>query len=213
MNHIRTDVPSSSAPWMKQEQLKAVLSAVLAFPVTPFSPDGELDPAAIGENADLLVDSDVSAIVAPSGTGEFFSLMPQECAAVVTATLKAVNGKKPVIAGVGFGPRLAAELARHAEREGAAGIMVMPPYYGRPDADGLLDYYREVGKVTSLGIVPYARDSALFTPQLLERLARDIENVVAFKDGRGDVRLFEQLREHVNAHLGSDPACLAVRSR
>src|SRR5207248_6213476 len=50
----------------------------------------------------------------------------------------------------------------------------------------------------------YARDSVTFTPPQLEHLAREVPRLVAFKDGRGDVRLFQRLREHVSERLGRD---------
>lgn len=151
------------------EVLKAHLHGVLAFPITPYAADGMVDLAAVRQNAEWLAGSGVCALVAPSGTGELFALTPDECADIVAATVGAVAGRVPVIAGVGFGPRVAAELARRAERAGADGILVLPPYYGRPDDQGLLAYYQAVAGATRLGIMPYARDAALFTPPLLAR--------------------------------------------
>jgi 5-dehydro-4-deoxyglucarate dehydratase len=183
--------------------LAAHLRGALAFPITPFGPNGSVDLAAVRANAGWLASSGIGAIVTPSGTGEIFALTPDECEAIVRATV-AVAGTTPVIAGVGFGPRVAADLAAKAEAAGASGVMVMPPYYAQPDPAGLIAYYRAVADATSLGLVPYARDAAHFTPPLLERLVREVPSVVALKDGRGDVRLFQQLREHVVARLGPD---------
>ena len=140
----------------------------------------------------------------PSGTGELFGLSPEECLDVVRATVEAIAGRIPVIASVGFGPRVGADMARGAEVAGADGILILPPYYGTPDPVGLAEYYREVAAATSLGIMPYARDAAVFTPEGVEQMALDIPNMVAFKDGRGDVRLFQRIREHVIEQLGAD---------
>jgi len=151
----------------------------------------------------LLAGSPVTAIVTPSGTGEFFALTPGEANEIVAATVEAA-GDKPVIAAAGVGPRLGAELAQAAARAGAAAIMIVPPYYGKPDPDALIAYYAEIAAASSLPVIPYARDSALFTPAMAERLVNDVPNVIAFKDGRGDVRLFQQIREHVNEQCGED---------
>lgn len=196
------DAPARHGLWRPAE-LAPRLRGALAFPITPFAADGSVDLAAVRANAGWLAGSGVGAIVTPSGTGELFALTPEECVAVTRATVE-VSGATPVIAGVGFGPRVAADLAARAEAAGAAGVMVMPPYYAQPDPEGLLAFYRAVAEATSLGLVPYARDAAAFTPPLLERLAREIPSVVALKDGRGDVRLFQQLREHVVERLGAD---------
>lgn len=186
------------------EALKAKLHGVLAFPITPYAADGSLDLAAVRANASWLAGSGVAALVAPSGTGELFGLTPVECAAIIQTTVEAAAGRIPVIAGVGFGPRVASELAAHAEAAGADGVLVLPPYYARPDEQGLLAYYQTVAEATSLALMPYARDSALFSPSLLTALAKAVPRLVAFKDGRGDVRLFQRLRETVNAELGPD---------
>jgi 5-dehydro-4-deoxyglucarate dehydratase len=185
-------------------ELAARLRGVLAFPITPYAEDGSVDLDAVRENAAWLARSGMHALVAPSGTGELFSLTPDECAAIVEVTVEAADGRLPVIAGVGVGPRVAADLARRAERAGADGILVLPPYYAHPDADGLVAYVREVADATALGIAIYARDSVSFTPSQLEHLAREIPSFVAFKDGRGDVRLFQRLREHVSRELGPE---------
>ncbi|HEX9436128.1 MAG TPA: 5-dehydro-4-deoxyglucarate dehydratase [Candidatus Limnocylindria bacterium] len=183
--------------------LRPLLRGVLAFPITPYAADGSVDLDAVRANASWLAGSGMHALVAPSGTGELFSLTPDECAAIVEVTVEAVDGRIPVVAGVGVGPRIAADLARRAERAGADAVLVLPPYYAHPDAEGLVAYVREVAAATSLGIAIYARDSVTFTPPQLERLAREIPNLVAFKDGRGDVRLFQRLREHVSERLGA----------
>lgn len=196
------EAPMARTLW-RPEDLRPVLRGALAFPITPFAADGSVDLDAVRANAGWLAGSGVGAIVTPSGTGELFALTPEECAAITAATIAAA-GAKPVIAGVGFGPRVAADLAARAEAAGAAGIMVMPPYYAQPDPGGLLAYYRAIAEATALGIIPYARDAAAFTPAGLERFAREVPTLVALKDGRGDVRVFQQLREHVGERLGPD---------
>src|SRR5215470_5187141 len=150
----------------QSEQLKARVRGVLAFPITPYTADGSVDLDAVRANVRWLPDAGIDAVVAPSGTGELFGLSPDECLAVARATVAGIGGRIPVIASVGFGPRVGADMARGAEDAGADGILVLPPYYGQPDTDGLVAYYRAVGEATSLGIMPYARDAAAFTPAL-----------------------------------------------
>ena len=186
------------------EMLKARVRGVLAFPITPFVADGSVDLGAVRANASWLPDAGIDAIVSPSGTGEMFGLSPAECVDVTRATVEAIGGRIPVIASVGFGPRVAADLAREAEAAGADGILVLPPYYGTPDPIGLVEYYRAVAAATRLGVLPYARDAAVFTAEGVEQLARDTPNLIGFKDGRGDVRLFQRIREHVVERLGEE---------
>jgi len=184
--------------------LKARLRGPIAFPITPYAADGSVDLRAVAGNAAWLPDHGICALVAPSGTGEIFGLSADECAAVTSATVDAVAGRIPVIASVGFNTRIGIDLVRRAEAAGADAVLVMPPYYAMPDPQGLLEYYGQIAAATSLGVLPYARDAANFTPELVEQLARQVPNLIAFKDGRGDVRLFQRLREHVVERLGAD---------
>src|SRR5207247_2773286 len=80
-----TRVLAASAP----RALGALLRGVLAFPITPYADDGAVDLAAVHANARWLAGSGMYALVAPSGTGELFSLTPDECAAIVLATVEA----------------------------------------------------------------------------------------------------------------------------
>ncbi len=186
------------------DELKQQLRGALAFPITPYAADGSVDLGAVKENARFLATSGIAAVVAPSGTGEFFALTQDEINAVLKATVEAIDGRKPVIAAVGFGPQVAGELAGFAEQAGASAVMVVPPYYRKPDPAALLDYYVDIAKQTSLGIIPYARDTAEFTPAMVQTLAERLPSLIAFKDGRGNVRLFQQIREHVIHALGAD---------
>ncbi|MGB3328933.1 MAG: dihydrodipicolinate synthase family protein [Thermomicrobiales bacterium] len=184
---------------LRPEQLRGAL----AFPITPYAEDGSVDLDAVRENAAFLATSRIAAIVAPSGTGEIFALTPEEATAIVKATVD-VAGDKPVIAAAGIGPTLGARMAKEAEEAGAAAIMVVPPYYGKPDSEGLIAYYETIAAATSLPIIPYARDAALFSPAQVVKLVERVPQVIAFKDGRADVRLFQQIREYVSAKLGAD---------
>ena len=189
---------------MQPREFATKLQGAIAFPITPYAQDGSVDLDAVRANASWLPDGGACALTAPSGTGEMYALTPQECADVARATVGAVGRRVPVVAGVGFNAAIGADLARQAERNGANGILILPPYYAMPDPDGLLRYYREIASATRLGVAVYARDGAMFTPETLETLARTVPNFVAFKDGRGDVRLFQRLRVHVNGTLGAD---------
>lgn len=185
---------------MSPSELRSRLEGVIAFPVTPFTADFELDLGPLRENCEQMVAHGIHAVVAAGGTGELYSLTPDEHRRVVGAVVEAVRGRAPVIAGVGYGVALGRALARGAEQAGADGILMLPPYYVGADPEGLLDYYRHVASATSLGVFPYSRDWVNFTPKALHRLA-DIPNAVAYKDGQGDLRAFSRLRQAVGDRL------------
>src|SRR5687768_12572763 len=113
---------------MQPKDFAAELQGAIAFPITPYAQDGAVDLGAVRANASWLPDTGVCAVTAPSGTGEMYALTPQECADVARATVEAVGRRLPVVAGVGFNAAIGADLAGQAERTGAAGILILPPY-------------------------------------------------------------------------------------
>ena len=185
---------------LEPTELRSKLSGVIAFPVTPFRSDLTLDIAGLRHNLEKLVEHPVCAVVAAGGTGEIYSLTPAEHSQVVRTTVEAVRGRAPVIAGVGFGERLATELARAAAEAGADGILALPPYYPQADDEGMLEYYRAIGRATRLGMLIYSRDWANFSAAMVERLT-SIRTLIAWKDGQGDVRRLQMLMKRVGDRL------------
>src|SRR5437870_1136738 len=129
---------------MTPAELRQRLQGVISFPVTPFNPDLSLDLDGFRRNLRSLLNHPISAIVAPAGTGELYSLSPAEHLAVVKIAVQETTGRVPVLTGVGFNPPLARELVRQAAVAGADGILVFPPYYPSPDEDGLVAYYKGI---------------------------------------------------------------------
>jgi 5-dehydro-4-deoxyglucarate dehydratase len=185
---------------MNPSTLRNKLSGVIAFPVTPFKEDLSLDLPALHENLTNLLQFSISALVAAGGTGEIYSLTPAEYTRVIELTALAVEDRIPVIAGVGFGQRLAVEMAQAAEKAGADGILVFPPYYPHAEDDGLLEYYQAIGAATRLGMIIYSRDWATFSPAMVERLT-SIPTLVAWKDGQGDIRRLQTIMNRIGDRL------------
>jgi 5-dehydro-4-deoxyglucarate dehydratase len=185
---------------MHPNTLRNKLSGVIAFPVTPFKEDLSLDLPGLHENLTKLLEHPIAAVVTAGGTGELYSLTPSEYTRVVELTTHAVEDRVPVIAGVGFGQRLAVEMAQAAEKAGADGILAFPPYYPQAEDEGLLEYYRAIGNATRLGMLIYTRDWANFSPAMVERLCA-IPTLIGWKDGHGDIRRLQMLINHVGDRL------------
>lgn len=186
---------------MHPSELRSRLNGVIAFPITPFKDDLSLDLPGLHQNLSKLIEHPVSAIVAAGGTGELFSLTPAEYARVIELSVHAIEGRVPVVAGVGFSQRLGIEMAQAAEKAGADGILVFPPYYAQADDQGLLEYYRSIAASTKLGMLIYSRDWATFTPAMVERLAAAIPSLIGWKDGQGDIRRLQSIMHHVGERL------------
>ncbi len=186
---------------MKPEELRAKFSGVVAFPVTPFHDDMSLDVAGLRHNLARLMEHRVCAVVAAGGTGEVYSLTPSEHAQVIETTVEIVNGKAPVIAGVGFNQMLAVEMAKRSADAGADAILALPPYYPQADEEGMVEYYHAIGDATELGMLIYSRDWANFSPAQVERLAAKIPTLVGWKDGQADLRRLQMIIDRVGDRL------------
>lgn len=186
---------------LKPEDLRNKLQGVIAFPITPLNADLSLDIPGLRKNLQRILEAPIAGIVAAGGTGEMYSLTPAEHLDVVRATAEEVNGRIPVIAGTGFNVPIAVELARQSARAGADAILALPPYYPSADEEGLANYYAEIGRATSLGLLVYSRDWVSPSPTWVEQLAARVPTLACWKDGQGDLRRYQQIINRVGDRL------------
>ncbi len=185
---------------MPPDSLREKLRGVIAFPVTPFKSNLSLNLDGLRKNLRMVLKHPVCAVVAAAGTGELYSLTPTEHLTVIKTVVEEVKGRVPVLAGTGFNPVIATELARAAASAGANGILAFPPYYPAPDEEGTLAYYRAIAEATPLGFIIYSRDWFAPGPGLVEKLSK-IPTLIAWKDGQGDIRRFQMIRNKVGKRL------------
>jgi 5-dehydro-4-deoxyglucarate dehydratase len=175
------------------DDLRRNLRGVIAFPVTPFTSTLDVDLPALRHNVEWMIGRGIRSLVAAGGTGELYSLTTEEATAVHRTAIEAAAGRAAVICGVGGKLREATALARQAEAAGATGILMLPAAYGVAPDDGMLAYYAGIARSVQIGVLPYARDWAVFSPDLLASLG-EVANVVAYKDGSADLRSWARLR-------------------
>ncbi|MEU9189023.1 dihydrodipicolinate synthase family protein [Streptomyces sp. NPDC048484] len=101
---------------------------VLFLPVTPFAPDGGLDPRTLDTPVRAGVTAGAGAVLPGCGTGEFRALSPREHSDVARTAATAADGAVPVYAGVGGALPTAVALAEAARDNGADGLLLLPPY-------------------------------------------------------------------------------------
>ncbi len=186
---------------MQPDELRSKLEGVIAFPITPFKKDYSVDLDAVRKNVTEMLKMPLCAVIPVGGTGEMYSVTPEEHKQIVEATVQAVDGAVPVIAGVGFGGGLSVHLAKQSQEAGASGILCFPPYYPHAHFEGLLSYYKAISDATDLGLFIYSRDWAAFSPSEVARLADSIPNLIAWKDGQGDLRRYQAIMQRVGNRL------------
>jgi len=185
---------------MNPQELRMQFNGVVSFPVTPFNKDLSLDLKGLRQNLEHLLQYPVCAVIAAGGTGEMYSLTPSEQLQVVRTTVEVVDGKVPVLTAVGFNQQLAVEMAKQFAATGVDGLLAFPPYYPNADEEGLLEYYKSIGKATALGMAIYSRDWVNCDPATVEKLA-EIPTLIAWKDGQGDMRRYQMIMDRVGDRL------------
>jgi 5-dehydro-4-deoxyglucarate dehydratase len=184
-----------------QEMARQIGGGLLSFPVTPFKPDYSFDEATYRSNMDWLCGYEVAGLFAAGGTGEFFSLTPAEVPQVVAVAVDETRGRVPVLAGTGYGTAIAREVAIGAEKAGADGLLLMPPYLTHSEQDGLAAHVEAVCAATRLGVIVYNRDNAILEPDTLARLCDRCPNLVGYKDGVGDIELMTRVHSKLGDRL------------
>ncbi len=169
--------------------------------VTPFSPDTEqaVDLEALRGFLDWQLEVGVPGIIILGTTGEFLTLSDAERDAIVDTTVQHVAGRVPVIVGsMNAYTRKAVEQSRSAQRLGADGLMVLPPYYYTPTEDEIIGYYGAICGAVDLPIMLYnnpVTSNVDMSANLVGRLGRTFENIRYIKESSQDVQRVREVIE------------------
>ncbi len=179
-------------------QVQAQIGGLLPFVHTPFISLEEVDIPRFRRHLRWLEEDfaqQPSCYFICCGSGELWSVSADEHRALVRAAVEEVGQRAPVVAGVGYGTRLAMEQAISAQEAGADALLVFPPYLAAGPQEGLLAHYGAIAGATELAVLVYHRDNAVFAPETMARLVEAHPNVIGMKDGYGDLDLLAQVRD------------------
>ncbi|TGU99761.1 5-dehydro-4-deoxyglucarate dehydratase [Mesorhizobium sp. M00.F.Ca.ET.151.01.1.1] len=184
---------------MTPNNLKAALgSGLLSFPVTHFNAEGCFSPESYKAHVAWLSSFQAPVLFAAGGTGEFFSLTPDEIPQVVKSAKEAA-GDTAIVSGCGYGTELAVGIAQAAQTAGADGILLLPHYLIDAPQQGLYEHVRNVCQSVDIGVMVYNRDNSIIQADTLARLCDACPNLIGFKDGTGDIGAIRQ----ITAKLGN----------
>jgi 5-dehydro-4-deoxyglucarate dehydratase len=175
----------------------ALGSGLLSFPVTPFDSDDKFARDVYEAHVGWLGGFDAPVLFAAGGTGELFSLKPQEVPEIVQAAKSAV-GETRIVAGCGYGTTIATQMAKDAQAAGADGILLLPHYLVDAPTEGLLSHIKAVCAAVDIGVIVYNRAACKLDADSLLKLADCCPNLIGFKDGVGEI---DKMRE-VTARVG-----------
>lgn len=178
---------------MHTEDVKTQLaSGLLSFPVTHFDEDFGFMKSEYQDHVARLAHYNAAGLFVAGGTGEFFSLTPAEVISTLRAA-KEVTGDTPVICGCGYGTQIAMGIAREAEKAGADGLLVLPPYLVNSTQDGLYAHVKAICDAVDIGVIVYNRDNSVINAATLEKLCNACPNLIGFKDGSGNIGLVREI--------------------
>lgn len=165
--------------------------------ITPFS-GGKIDEKAFQAFVDWQIEQGVHGLVPCGTTGESPTLSHDEHNRVVDLCLEVAKGRVPVMAGTGSNSTAEAiDLTRHAQKSGAAGALVVSPYYNKPTQEGLYQHFKAIHDATDIPIVIYnipGRSVVNITDETLGRLSA-LPRIVGIKDATGDLARVYSVRE------------------
>lgn len=179
--------------------------------VTPFDSKGNIDFAKTTKLVNYLIDNGTDSIVVCGTTGESPTLTSEEKLALIRHVVTTVDGRIPVIAGTGSNDtRATVSLTKKVTDIGVDAIMVVVPYYNKPNQEGLYQHFKAAAESTHLPVMLYnvpGRTVANLAVDTVVRLA-EIPNIVAIKDATGNLgvmtEIIDRTPEDFELYCGDD---------
>ncbi|QHT46709.1 4-hydroxy-tetrahydrodipicolinate synthase [Bacillus sp. SB49] len=184
---------------------------VLTAMVTPFDKGGELDLKRTTELVEYLLANGSDGLVVTGTTGESPTLSADEKVTLWTHVVQVAGGRAPVIAGAGSNnTRESVELSKRAEQTGVDAVMVVAPYYNKPNQQGLLRHFQAVAGAVRLPVMIYnvpGRSSVTIAPETIIELSQT-DNIVSVKEATGNLdgmaQIIENTRSDFSLYSGDD---------
>ena len=165
--------------------------------VTPFDEEGNVDFEALVKLVDYQLENGTDFLCVLGTTAETPTLSKEEKNQVKRCVIERVNGRVPILLGVGSNNTQAVvETVKNEDMTGVDALLVVVPYYNKPSQEGIYQHYKAVAEATTLPIVLYnvpGRTGVNMTAETTLRLARDFENIVAIKEASGNITQMDEI--------------------
>jgi 4-hydroxy-tetrahydrodipicolinate synthase len=184
--------------------------------ITPFK-TGAFDEAAFRRLVEWQIAEGTHGLVPVGTTGESPTLSHEEHKQVVEACIDQAKGRVPVIAGAGSNSTdEAIDLSLHAKKSGAAGVLIVTPYYNKPTQEGMFQHFKAINDAVDVPIIIYnipGRSVVDMTVATMARCFHELKNVVGLKDATCNLQRVSQQRAAMgpefNQLSGEDGTALA----
>ncbi|MCJ2185361.1 4-hydroxy-tetrahydrodipicolinate synthase [Novosphingobium beihaiensis] len=183
--------------------------------VTPFR-DGPFDEPAFRRLVEWQIESGSSALVPCGTTGESPTITHEEHMRITDVCIEVAAGRVPVIAGAGSNSTAEAiMLARHAQEAGADAVLVVTPYYNKPNQEGLYQHFKSIHDAIGIPIILYNIPGRSIVDLGMETMVRlaGLPRIVGMKDATGEIARVSDYRQAIGNSFcqlsGCDESALA----
>ena len=178
---------------MIQSRLKGMGVAL----ITPFKEDGSVDYDALLRLVDYQLQNNTDFLCVLGTTAETPTLSDEEKKQVKKLVIERVNGRIPILLGVGGNNTQAVvDTLKNDDFTGVDAILSVVPYYNKPSQEGIYQHYKAIAQATELPIVLYnvpGRTGVNMTAETTLRIARDFKNVIAIKEASGNIAQMDDI--------------------
>ena len=165
--------------------------------ITPFNEDGTIDFPALARLIEYQIQNGIDYLVALGTTAETPTLTEDEKARVRAFIIEKVNGRVPIVLGLGGNNTNAiVENLKTQNFDGIDAILSVVPYYNKPSQEGIYQHYKAIASATKLPVILYnvpGRTGVNMTAETTLRLARDFDNIVAIKEASGNITQMDDI--------------------
>ena len=190
---------------------------ILTAMITPFDDNGEINFDETTKLVNYLLDNGTDGLVVAGTTGESPTLTTKEKIALFSHVVKIVDKRVPVIAGTGGNnTRSSIDLTKEAEACGVDAIMLVAPYYNKPNQRGLYEHFKAIANETTLPIMLYnipGRSVVKMSAETIIELSK-IKNIVSVKEASGDLDqaaiIIENTSNDFSVYSGDDSLTLPM---
>ena len=165
--------------------------------ITPFKEDESVDYSALLRMVDYLTQNNVDFLCVLGTTAETPTLTEYEKQKIKETVVERVNGKIPILLGVGGNnTRGVVDALKKDSYDGVDAILSVVPYYNKPSQEGLYQHYKAISEATDLPLVLYnvpGRTGTNMTAETTLRIANDFKNVIAVKEASGNITQMDDI--------------------
>lgn len=181
-------------------QLRGVYTAL----VTPMKDNGDVNYDAFRELVRFQIEGGIHGLLPLGTTGETPTLLREEQDKLIKIAVEEARGKLPVIAGTGSNStHHTIENTKRAKDLGADAVLIVTPYYNKPNDAGILAHFEASAKAVDIPILVYniaSRTGRNITPDLMKKISH-IPTIIGVKESSGDINQIGDMIHHVAAPL------------